>query len=166
MISVLLPTLNDAPRLAAVLSPLVPASLEGLVRELIIIDLGSDDDTTEIADDAGAVLFKAGSDPDAALAGAMESAKGPWLLMLGRGVVLEPGWEAAARSHIEARKSPAAFKLRRDGLVGALFGGREGGALLARKDVLITRARFGGGDGRFDLRLGRAHRLEAYGRRV
>ena len=53
MISVIIPTFNDEAHLVAVLSPLVPASMEGLIRELIIVDAGSTDATLEIADSGG-----------------------------------------------------------------------------------------------------------------
>ena len=54
MISVVIPTLNAAKTLPLTLAALAPAAMDGLVRELIIIDGGSSDDTAVIADEAGA----------------------------------------------------------------------------------------------------------------
>ena len=53
MISVIIPTLNAQPGLAATLTALVPATVDGLVREVIVVDGGSTDRTAAIADEAG-----------------------------------------------------------------------------------------------------------------
>ena len=49
MISLIIPTHNDEARLVEVLDPLVPASMEALIRELIIVDAGSTDATGSAA---------------------------------------------------------------------------------------------------------------------
>ena len=54
MISVVIPTLNAAATLQRALSPLVPAAVDGLVREVVVADGGSTDETLELAEDAGA----------------------------------------------------------------------------------------------------------------
>ena len=59
MISVVIPTLNAEESLPAVLAALVPATLEGVVREVIVVDGGSRDRTVEFADHAGAELVHA-----------------------------------------------------------------------------------------------------------
>lgn len=107
MISVVIPTLNDEPRLVGCLAPLVPASMAGLVRELIIVDGGSTDATLEIADDAGAVIVKSADGGAAGIA----AARGPWILLLEPSVRLERGWETAVQRHIESSRLPARFKL-------------------------------------------------------
>lgn len=112
MISVIIPTLNDERRLVAVLAPLVPAAMEGLVRELICADGGSTDATFEIADDAGANFLKLHGDAETRIAEAAKKAKGPWLLLLDPVVRLEAGWESAALKHMNARTSPGRFRLQ------------------------------------------------------
>lgn len=111
MISVILPTLNDEARLAACLEPLVPASMTGVVRELIIVDRGSSDATLEIADDAGALIIRTERPGYGGIADAITAAKGPWLLILDPAVKLEFGWEQAAKSWINAAREPARFRL-------------------------------------------------------
>ena len=156
MITVIIPTLNDAARLVACLSPLVPASMEGLIRELIIVDGGSTDETLEIAEDAGArvvTTFEGGLDQAAALA------KGPWLLVLDPQVVLERGWETAVRTHVSARRSAVRITLAREGggLWSKLF------APGARAELFLKQAgpvdRGGRGGYRGQQRIGKAGRL-------
>src|SRR5687768_11265905 len=103
MISVIIPTLDDERRLVAALAPLVPAAMEGLVRELICADGGSTDATFEIADDAGATFLKLEGDASARIAKAAAVAKGPWLLILDPMVRLEYGWESAVLKHMNSR---------------------------------------------------------------
>lgn len=110
MISVVIPTFNDEARLAACLAPLVPASMEGLIKQLVIVDRGSTDETLEIADDAGALIVHS-----ADIADGIGAAKHPWLLILDPRVRLDYGWEAAARRHIETSKKMARFKLEKAG---------------------------------------------------
>lgn len=96
MITAVIATLNDERRLGLTLAALVPAAVEGLVRELIVADGGSSDATLEIADDAGAAMVADG------LAEACHRAKEPWLLVLDPGARLTPGWEAVAHAHMQA----------------------------------------------------------------
>jgi len=174
MISAIVTTLNDERQLGATLAALVPAAVDGLVREVLLADAGSTDATAEIAEDAGAAFVVASpGDRDGALAAACAAARGPWLLILGAGSRLQPGWEAAAGAHIEARPDRAGwFRLRIDGRgPGARW--REAATALrsglARRPgldqgLLVSKRLFeaaGGGDGGFDRlvrRLG-PHRL-------
>lgn len=109
MISIVIPTLNDEARLVACLSPLVSASMAGLVRELVVVDAGSTDATLEIADDAGARIVKSTE----GVAAGVAVAKGPWILVLDPHVRLERGWEAAAQRHLDGSRQPARFRLYR-----------------------------------------------------
>ena len=102
MISVIIPTLNAEAGFAAALTALVPATVEGIVREVIVIDGGSTDRTAAIADQAGAnFAVRTGGRGYQLLAGARR-ARFPWLLFLHADTVLEPGWEREAVSFIEA----------------------------------------------------------------
>jgi glycosyltransferase involved in cell wall biosynthesis len=94
MISAVIPTLNDAPRLTATLAALAPAAVDGFVRQVIVADGGSSDETIEVAEDAGADVVTTG------LADAIAAARQPWLLILAPGARPQIGWERAARAHM------------------------------------------------------------------
>jgi len=100
MISVVIPTLNAARTLGPALAPLVPAAVDGLVREVVVADGGSSDETLTIADDAGARLVKTEPGRGAQLAAGCAAAKGDWLLVLHADTVLEDAWAPAAADHV------------------------------------------------------------------
>jgi len=137
VISVIIPTLNDEARLAGTLAPIVPAAMQGLVRELIVVDGGSTDATLEVADDAGAMMLKVGGDVAARLAAGAAKAKGPWLLCIEPGVELELGWIAAVEKHIARSRKAARFDVRRRdaGLAGRLIGPKVVAAITQKGEV-------------------------------
>ena len=109
MISVVIPTLNAAESLAASLSALVPAAVNNLVREVVIADGGSTDETLAIAEDAGAKVVAAEPGRGLQFAAGCAAAKGPWLLALHPETRLGPEWEAAARDHMENHPREAGY---------------------------------------------------------
>ena len=122
MISVVIPTLNAGATLAATLTALVPAAVDGLVREVIIVDGGSTDRTALVAEEAGAKLVsRSGGRGYQLLAGA-HRARFPWLLFLHADTVMEQGWEREAAAFMETvdrGKRPltaAAFRFALDDL--------------------------------------------------
>lgn len=122
MITVVIPTLNAETGLAAVLTALMPATVDGLVREVIIVDGGSSDRTLGIAEQAGATVLRVGPGRGGQLAVGAEAARFPWLLFLHADTVLEPGWEqevAALMERVEVGQRPetaAAFSFALDDL--------------------------------------------------
>ncbi len=112
MITVVIPTLNAEGGLAATLAALVPAVVEGLVREVIVVDGGSADRTLDIADQAGVEIVTAAAGRGGQLGVGAARAKFPWLLFLHADTVLEPGWEREASVFIErvdaGKREPAA----------------------------------------------------------
>jgi rSAM/selenodomain-associated transferase 2 len=122
MISVVIPTLNAEATLAATLTALVPAAVDGLVREVIVVDGGSTDKTTAIVEDAGAQLIcKNGGRGHQLTVGAMR-AKQPWLLFLHADTVLDTGWEREVGLFMERaaakpdRATAAVFRFALDDL--------------------------------------------------
>ncbi|MDQ0465770.1 glycosyltransferase involved in cell wall biosynthesis [Caulobacter ginsengisoli] len=124
MISVVVTTFNDARALAATLTPLVTAAVDGLVREVVVADGGSTDATLELADDAGARIVR--TTLARRVAEGCAATKGDWLLILPAGRRLSPGWEEAVAAHLSARPLKAGW-FRGGGLLGMLGG--EGAAL-------------------------------------
>jgi glycosyltransferase involved in cell wall biosynthesis len=120
MISVVIPTLNSEQVLPATLTALVPAALEGVVRDVIVVDGGSTDRTREIADHAGAEVITAPANRGAQLRAGAHAARHPWLLFLNPDTVLEPGWEREADAFVErvergaTRHVAAAFRFALD----------------------------------------------------
>lgn len=111
MISVIIPTYNDAQTLPAALQSLFEAAIDGSVSEVIISDCGSTDATLEIADAAGATVIEA-SRGQRRLAGA-QAARKPWLLFLNAYAALEEGWEEEARAFMaRGENNAAAFRFR------------------------------------------------------
>lgn len=101
MISVIIPTLNAESGLAAALSALVPAMVDGLVREVIVVDGGSTDRTLAIADQAGTRVVTSQPGRGRQLRAGAEAARFPWLLFLHADTVLEPGWEREVSAFVE-----------------------------------------------------------------
>ena len=101
MISVIITTLNAAATLPATLESLVPAAVQGLVREVLIIDGGSTDTTLNIADGFGAVSISGGPLRASRLALGAQHARFPWLLFINPDCALDPGWEREASHLIE-----------------------------------------------------------------
>lgn len=120
MISVVIPTLNAEAHLGETLSSLVPAAVDGLVREVIVVDAGSTDRTLAVADDAGAEIVKADAGRGAQLKAGAARARFPWLLFLDADTYLDAGWEREAHLHMERvqsgrrRASAASFRLALD----------------------------------------------------
>jgi glycosyltransferase involved in cell wall biosynthesis len=98
MISVVIPTLNVQALLPRCFDSLIGATLRGLVREVIVADGGSGDDTLMIADAAGCHVIAAGKDRGDQLAAGARAARGDWLLFLHPETALESGWENEAEA--------------------------------------------------------------------
>lgn len=138
MISVIVQTLNNAATLPACLGALVPAAVDAIVTEVIVVDGGSADATLAIVEDAGA---KRAASVEAAVA----SAKADWLLLLPATLRLETGWDAESAAHLQNSGGRGA-RFRSDRWWPLRLGAER--ALLIRKD-------------RFGQPLGRVRRLDS-----
>jgi rSAM/selenodomain-associated transferase 2 len=116
MISVVIPTLNSEAGLAGTLTGLVPAAVDGLIREAIVVDGGSTDRTEAIVDNAGADFVRSAAGRGTQLAVGARRARFPWLLFLHADTVLDPGWEREAAHFMEkvdmGERPPAAAAFR------------------------------------------------------
>ncbi|MEI9993542.1 MAG: glycosyltransferase [Rhizomicrobium sp.] len=102
MISVVIPTLNSQSALPRCFDSLIGATVRGLVKEVVVADGGSNDDTLVIADAAGCHIARADSGRAACFAAGAALARGEWLLFLLPGTALEAGWENEADSFMGA----------------------------------------------------------------
>ena len=123
MISVLIPTLNAQTTLPRCFDSLIAATVRGVVREVIVADGGSGDDTLGIADAAGARIKEGGRSRASQLMAGALAARQEWLLFLHPETALEPGWEAEVEAFIAhstlERPRAAAFRFALDEFDGA-----------------------------------------------
>ncbi len=98
MISVVVPTLNSAESLPHCFDSLITATVRGLIREVIVADGGSVDETLAIADGTGAHIVKAGKTKSSRLTAGAKIARSDWLLFLHPETALESGWEMEVES--------------------------------------------------------------------
>ncbi|MEP9397040.1 glycosyltransferase [Mesorhizobium sp. KR2-14] len=104
MLSVLIETRNNEEALARTLSSLVGAAVVGMVREVIVCDLGSTDQTRQVAEQTGCHFLAEGG-----IAAGIVQAKSDWLLLLEPGARLVDGWTEAVEHHMEMMAMPARF---------------------------------------------------------
>ncbi len=110
MITVVIPTLNAGASLNPTFAALVPASVEGLVSAVIVVDGGSHDHTRQIADDAGARIIETEKGRGVQLAAGGREVKSKWMLFLHADTVLTPEWHWEVRGFIAAANQPGAKK--------------------------------------------------------
>ena len=101
MISVVIPTLNAEARLPFCLDALVASAVDGLVKEVIVVDGGSTDATLKIADGFGARIINAEPGRGGQLKKGAEEARGDWLFFLHGDTVMSEDWGDAARAFIQ-----------------------------------------------------------------
>jgi glycosyltransferase involved in cell wall biosynthesis len=106
MLSVVIPTSNSERLLLPTLAMLVPGAMSGLVREVIIADANSIDETREVADIAGCEVLSSSGPMAARLRAAVAAARSSWLMFLRPGTVLDTTWvEETARFIEESERS-------------------------------------------------------------
>jgi rSAM/selenodomain-associated transferase 2 len=96
-LSAIIPTLNEAASLPRTVAALCPAAM---LREIIVADGGSSDETIAVARAAGARIVLAARGRGAQLAAGAAAASGNWLLFLHADCRLGPGWEEAVRAFV------------------------------------------------------------------
>ena len=101
MISVVIPTQNAQLVLPRCFDSLIGATVRGVVREVIVADGGSSDDTLLIADAAGAHVITGGKSRASQLAAGALAARHDWMLFLHPETALDPGWDTEAEAFLE-----------------------------------------------------------------
>ncbi|MEX0644342.1 MAG: TIGR04283 family arsenosugar biosynthesis glycosyltransferase [Parvularculaceae bacterium] len=114
MISVVIPTLDAAARLPACLAALVPATLAGLVKEVIIADGGSSDATVMIGEEAGARIVVGAKGRGGQLALGAKAARASRLLFLHADTVLDQTWTDDVAPLLEDENRAGVFTLAFD----------------------------------------------------
>lgn len=125
-ISIVIPTLNAQTHLPACLAALTEGLPEGLIRELIVTDGGSTDETVEIADAVGAEIVQGDASRGGQLRHGVAAARAKWVMVLHADTILEAGWSHAVADHVlRGDGGPAYFRLgfRSRGLMPLLVAG-------------------------------------------
>lgn len=161
-LSVIIPSLNAADFLPASLAALAPAAIGGLIREVVVADGGSGDETCAIAEAAGARVIETRRGRGEQLREGAKAVRGDWFLFLHADTVLETGWEEEASAFMRENDARAAvFTLAFDakGLAprlvaaGAMFRTRILRAPYGDQGLLISRALYDRVGGYRDLPL-------------
>ena len=92
MLSVIIATKDSERLLLPTLSALIPGALAGVVREVIVADAGSRDETAAVADIAGCRIVVSPAPLGARLKSSAVAARGSWLMFLKPGMVPDATW--------------------------------------------------------------------------
>ena len=139
MITAIIECRGEAGALASTLAALVPAAVEGVLRDVIVVASDADEETHRVAEAAGCRIVSDG------IAEAVASARGEWLLLLEPGARPQPGWLQAIEMQVERGAAAARFRLgggwrgwlrRVTGRVRPLEQG-----LLIRRDLVMAQAK-------------------------
>lgn len=105
MISVLIECKNQEKALAVTLTALVEGAVEGLVADVTIVDRGSQDGTTRLADAAGCHVL---DNPD--LVDVVRNVRADWLMLIEPGARPLHGWIEQLGQHIEISQQAARLR--------------------------------------------------------
>jgi hypothetical protein len=108
MITVIIETADSEAQLARTLASLVPGAVEGVVREVIVLDRGSKDATFKVAEHAGCRWLGDGD-----LSAAIGTAKAEWLMFVPPGARLVAGWMEPVAAHTARATGPARLSAAR-----------------------------------------------------
>ena len=99
-LSIIIPTFNAITVLGPTLAALAQIEAVGLVKDVVISDGGSTDDTAAAARETGAIVVKTQRGRGPQLQAGADAATGDWLLFLHADTVLAPGWAGVVRAFI------------------------------------------------------------------
>ena len=104
MLTIIMECRDNEAELAQTLSALVAGAVEGVVRDVIVLDHGSRDGSSKVADAAGCRFLTQWDMKDV-----VRSARGDWLLLLEPGARPVSGWVDAVVDHVSVSSGPAQF---------------------------------------------------------
>jgi glycosyltransferase involved in cell wall biosynthesis len=113
MLTVIIPTDESERVLVRTLASLVPGATAGLIRDVILADAGSRDETEKVGDIAGCRFMKLAGSRGVRMTAAAGEARGDWLLFLMPGTVLEPEWVGEVLSFVESADADASAVFRK-----------------------------------------------------
>lgn len=99
MISVVLLASEDLPGLAGQMAMLVPAAVDGLVKEVIMAGV-STSGVEALVEDSGARLVVVEGEAAACFAAGAAAARGDWVLTLRAAPALREGWREPVEKHL------------------------------------------------------------------
>ena len=108
MLTVIMECRNQEPELAQTLAGLVVGAVEGLVSDVIVLDHGSSDGSSRVADAAGCRFHV-----DWDMKDIVRSARGEWILLIEPGSRLHGRWIEEIHEYIALNKRPARFTVAR-----------------------------------------------------
>jgi hypothetical protein len=109
MLTVIMECRDQEPELAHTLSTLVSGAVEGLVSDVVILDHGSRDGSSRVADAAGCRFHGEWDIKDV-----VESARGEWLLLMEPGARPQSGWIEDIQEYVALNRVPARFSPSRN----------------------------------------------------
>jgi hypothetical protein len=104
MITALVDAASDERAWTRTLNGLIGATVEGLVREVVLLANADDETARRVADHSGAEVALRDQ-----FFAAVSRARGDWLLVVEGGVLLEAGWQEAVETHMQNRSRAACF---------------------------------------------------------
>lgn len=132
MISVVLLASEDLQGLAAQMAMLVPAAVDGLVKEVILVG-PSEPGVEALVEDSGARLIQVDGDAAACFAAGAAAARGDWILTLRAAPALRDGWREPVEKHLAGGGGASAVLAAPGGLM-AKWSPRLHGVLVRRLD--------------------------------
>jgi glycosyltransferase involved in cell wall biosynthesis len=142
MLSVVIATQNCERALVPTLATLVAGAAGGLIREVIVTDGGSQDETAQVADIAGCEVTVSPTPLAARLRNAAASARAPWIMFIVPGIVLDSTWVAESARFMEQAEFQGLAEQRAAVFRNVPGSGIERPALI--EAMALLRAAFGG----------------------
>lgn len=141
MISVILPAVAPVHALAQLLAQLVPAAVDGLVKEVVIAG-ASEPGLEALIEDSGARFVAASGERGALLAAGASVARGDWILALDPASGLPEAWRGPVEAHLAGGAGAAALLVPAGGFLVRLTAAPVG--LLVRRLDYAAGAAFAG----------------------